>query len=177
MEGGAVMDVNLVMFRNDGKRKDFPVLRSPVVIGRGEKCDLRIPLLSVSRQHCQVTAQGDSLVVKDLGSSNGTFVNNKRVIEQQLKAGDRVVVGPVIFTVQIDGKPEEIRPARIKATKPPKEAPAAETVGVGQAAADTGAPVAGDDADQMAALEDLVAEALKEEEENEEESTASGTGA
>ncbi|MCJ7543783.1 MAG: FHA domain-containing protein [Phycisphaerae bacterium] len=168
------MDVKLVMFRNDGQRKDFPVVSSPVTIGRGEGCELRVPLLSVSRRHCQITVENDQVIVKDLGSSNGTFVNNKRVTEQQLRPGDRVVIGPVIFTVQIDGQPEEIRPARTKVRKPAQEAPAAETVGVGQTDEDTGAPVAGEEeVDPIAALEDLVAEALKEEEEEEGDSTAS----
>jgi pSer/pThr/pTyr-binding forkhead associated (FHA) protein len=167
------MDVKLVMFRNDGTRKDFPVVNDTVTVGRGETCELRVPLLSVSRRHCQIVVEGDTVTVKDLGSSNGTFVNNKRVTEEVLKPGDRLVLGPVVFTVQIDGKPEEIKPARTKVRKPAAEAPAAETVGVGQPAEDTGAPVAGEeDVDPIAALEDLVAEALKEDEE-EEDSTAS----
>jgi pSer/pThr/pTyr-binding forkhead associated (FHA) protein len=172
------MDVKLVMFRNDGKRKDFPVVNSTVTIGRAATCELRVPLLSVSRRHCQIVVEGDTVTVKDLGSSNGTFVNNKRVTEQVLKPGDRLVVGPVVFTIQIDGQPEEIKPARTKVRKPPAEAPAAETVGVGQPTEDTGAPVAGEEeVDPIAALEDLVAEALKEDEEDQEDSTASRTGA
>lgn len=168
------MDVKLVMFRNNGRRKDFPIVGSPVTIGRGEGCDLRVPLLSVSRRHCQITIENDEVTVKDLDSSNGTFVNNKRITEEQLRPGDRLVIGPVIFTIQIDGQPEEIRPARTKVRKPAAEAPAAETVGVGQATEDTGAPVAGEEeVDPIAALEDLVAEALKEEEEDEGDSTAS----
>ncbi len=166
------MDVKLVMFRNDGRRKDLPIVNPPVTIGRGEGCDLRVPLLSVSRRHCQIGVENNEVVVKDLGSSNGTFVNNKRVTEQPLRPGDRLVIGPVVFTVQIDGHPEEIRPARTKVRKPAEETPAAETVGVGQPTEDTGAPVPGEEeVDPIAALEDLVAEALKEEEEEEEEDT------
>jgi pSer/pThr/pTyr-binding forkhead associated (FHA) protein len=174
LEDGPVMDVKLVMFRNDGRRKDFPVTGSPLTIGRGEGCELRVPLLSVSRRHCQITVENDQVIAKDLGSSNGTFVNNKRITEEALRPGDRLVVGPVIFTVQIDGKPEEIRPAKTKVRKPAQEAPAAETIGVTHATEDTGAPVtAEEEVDPIAALEDLVAEALKEDEEDSEDSTAS----
>ena len=109
------MDVNLVMFKADGERKDFPVTNEVTVVGRGEKCDLRVPLLSVSRRHCEVTVTEDEVKVKDLGSSNGTYISNKRVTEATLNAGDRVVVGPVVFTVQIDGKPEEVQPPKIRA--------------------------------------------------------------
>ena len=108
------MDLKLVMFRPNGKRKDFPVSGPIAVLGRGENCDLQIPLENVSRRHCELTLTSDQLEVRDLGSSNGTFVNNKRVNELALKAGDRLVVGPVVFTIQIDGFPEEIRPVKTR---------------------------------------------------------------
>jgi pSer/pThr/pTyr-binding forkhead associated (FHA) protein len=73
-----------------------------------------VPLLSVSRRHCELHAEGETLTVKDAGSSNGTYVNNKRVSNAQLKAGDRLVVGAIVFTVQIDGVPEEIHPVKTK---------------------------------------------------------------
>ncbi len=111
------MDVQLVMFKSSGERKDFPVSGKNTVIGRGEDCDLRIPLLSVSRHHCQLTADGDKLLCRDLGSSNGTYVNNQRVTETDLNAGDRLAVGPVIFTIQIDGKPEQIKPVKSRGQK------------------------------------------------------------
>ncbi len=51
-----------------------------------------------------------ALVAKDLGSSNGTYVNGTRIAEAELKAGDRLRVGPVTFVVQVDGQPAEIKP-------------------------------------------------------------------
>jgi predicted component of type VI protein secretion system len=118
------MDVNLIMFKNDGTRKDFALSRSKTVIGRGEQCALKIPLLSVSRRHCELI-KGQTLIVRDLASSNGTFVNNARVNEKELNAGDRLTIGPICFTVQIDGKPAEIKPVKAKpAVKAPAKAPA-----------------------------------------------------
>ena len=108
------MDVKLVMFKNSGQRKDFPLGGPTTVIGRSENCDLRVPLLSVSRRHAELVQSGKDLKVKDLASSNGTYVNNKRVTETALKAGDRLVIGPVVFTVQINGSPEEIRPVKTR---------------------------------------------------------------
>jgi pSer/pThr/pTyr-binding forkhead associated (FHA) protein len=157
------MDAKLIMFRKDGKRKEFSLGDGPFIIGRGENCELRIPFVSVSRHHCQLAVQDGEVSVKDLGSSNGTFVNNKKIAEEQaMKAGDRIIVGPVIFTLQIDGEPEEIRPPKLrrKATQP---------AGMAAAAAETGAPVSGEESDPIAALEDLVAEALKDEEEEEDD--------
>ena len=108
------MDVKLVMFKPKGQRKDFPIINPRTVIGRAESCDLRVPLLSVSRRHCELTVGKDLLKVRDLASSNGTYVNNQRVNEQALEAGDRLVVGPIVFTLEIDGLPEEIRPVKTK---------------------------------------------------------------
>ena len=108
------MDVKLVMFKVDGQRKDFPIVNQRALIGRAKDCDLRIPLLSVSRRHCELTASAEGVNAKDLASSNGTYVNNQRVNEVALKAGDRLVVGPIVFTVQIDGIPEEIAPVKTR---------------------------------------------------------------
>lgn len=108
------MEVKLVMFKSNGQRKDLPIKNAVTLIGRGEECDLRVPVLSVSRKHCELTVSGAGVAVKDLASSNGTYVNNKRVNETKLAAGDRLVVGPVVFTIQIDGKPAEVRPVKTK---------------------------------------------------------------
>lgn len=103
------MKVVLVMFK-EGQRRDFPLTGERTVIGRRSECTLRIPTSDVSRQHCALTIAGKELLVKDLGSTNGTFVNQKRVADYKLRAGDKLTVGPVTFTVQIDGMPATIKP-------------------------------------------------------------------
>ena len=50
--------------------------------------------------------------MRDLGSSNGTFLNRLRIEESRLEPGDEIKVGPVIFKVQIDGQPERIEPVK-----------------------------------------------------------------
>ena len=106
------MDVSLVMFKSDGKRQDFPLNKDHTIVGRKNNCDLRIPLSSVSRQHCEVVVQGQKLKIKDLGSSNGTFHNGNRIQESLLNAGDEITIGPVVFTVIVDGQPASIEPVR-----------------------------------------------------------------
>ena len=119
------MDARLVMFKSNGQRKDIPLSRSTVVIGRGDDCDLRVPLAAVSRRHCELNVAKDFVLAKDLGSANGTFLNDQKLNEPaKLKAGDRLAVGPVVFTLQIDGRPKDIKPpkaaAGTKAAKGPK---------------------------------------------------------
>ena len=100
------MDVALLLVRGKGQGRRFPVAGDLVTLGRGEGCDLRIPLGEVSRKHCTLlVGAGDSLSVQDLGSSNGTHVNGRRVQEARLSAGDVLRIGPLTFVVQIDGAP------------------------------------------------------------------------
>jgi len=106
------MQIVLVMFRQDGERRSFSITRDVTVIGRREDCDFRIPLGEVSRKHCRLIREGNTLRLEDLGSSNGSFRNGERVQEAELSPGDTLQVGPVIFVIQIDGVPsdEELQP-------------------------------------------------------------------
>lgn len=104
------MNVTLVAFKPDGTRVDFRVKGARCVVGRDTGADLRIPVGIVSRQHCEFRLDDDEVVLRDLGSSNGTFLNGKRVTEATLDAGDIVRVGPTTFTVVIDGIPDVVTP-------------------------------------------------------------------
>lgn len=106
------MQVVLAMFKSDGERRSFSLHKETTVIGRREDCDLRIPLGEISRKHCRLINDGESLRVEDMGSSNGTFHNGQRVQEATIQPGDTVQVGSIGFVVQIDGTPadEELQP-------------------------------------------------------------------
>jgi Domain of unknown function (DUF4388)/FHA domain len=69
------------------------------VLGRGEGCEVRIDSTGASRRHAVVRAAGGEFRVSDLGSTNGTFVNGRRVDgECALRPGDRIEVGGVPVT-------------------------------------------------------------------------------
>jgi pSer/pThr/pTyr-binding forkhead associated (FHA) protein len=55
------MQAVLVMFRNDGERRSFSLSREMMVIGRRQDCDLMIPLGEISRKHCRIIRDGDTL--------------------------------------------------------------------------------------------------------------------
>ena len=122
------MDINLVLLKKNGSHKAFPLTSNVIVIGRRHECDLCIALPTVSRKHCQLSANGKALEIRDLDSKCGTFVNDHRVDGQTtLKAGDYIRIGPLTFLCQIDGKPEKIAPPRKpqqQASKPQKKAAA-----------------------------------------------------
>jgi pSer/pThr/pTyr-binding forkhead associated (FHA) protein len=98
------------MVTSDGKSREIPIDRLPVVLGRGDDCKIRIPVASVSRRHCQLSLDDDELVVKDLKSSNGTYVNGEKVRSHELVPGDLLAIGPAVLVVRIDGHPKEVDP-------------------------------------------------------------------
>ena len=68
-----------------------------VIVGRDETCDVRILSKSVSREHCAIEQDGDGLVLRDLGSSGGTYLNGNRVEKVKLSDGMEIGVGPAVL--------------------------------------------------------------------------------
>ena len=80
----------------------YRVAHTPFIIGREAGCDLVLSDLSVSRRHAELaTDPSGTLVIRDLGSRNGVFVNGARVAEARLAAGDMVGVGAATFIYEV----------------------------------------------------------------------------
>jgi pSer/pThr/pTyr-binding forkhead associated (FHA) protein len=77
-------------------------LRSGAIktVGRAPRADFVVDAALVSRVHCRLTATDERLEVVDLSSTNGTFVNDKRVKKASLAAGDRLRLGRVELTIE-----------------------------------------------------------------------------
>jgi predicted component of type VI protein secretion system len=99
------MQVNLFLLKKDGTIQDFPLPSTVTLIGRRQECDLCVPLSVVSRKHCEICVEQNKLMIRDLHSKNGTFVNDQQIEDARLNPGDRISFGPVTFVVQIDGIP------------------------------------------------------------------------
>ena len=85
----------------------FALGQTPVLFGRGELCQVQIPDASVSRVHARISpGTGGRYVVTDLGSTNGTFVNNVLKRECTLADGDYLRVGNCIFRFLAGGNVE-----------------------------------------------------------------------
>ena len=101
----------LVVFYGQNIGRRYFLNRPRLVIGRSDTTQLHIDQESVSRQHAEVLTEGASSSIRDLGSTNGTFVNNVRVTAQPLRDGDLLRVGQTIFKYlggnNIEGKYHE----------------------------------------------------------------------
>ncbi len=83
--------------------KKIPLVEGQTIVGRvTPPCTLQLEGAKVSKRHCTFHLNGTVLMVQDHGSSNGLFVNGKKVTTQELKAKDRLVIGE--YTVEIVGK-------------------------------------------------------------------------
>ena len=78
-------------------RSGFPLNKDHVIIGREVKCAIMLNDNSVSRQHSSITRLAEGYLLRDLGSSNGTYVNGQRIQEYLLCDGDRVSIGDIEF--------------------------------------------------------------------------------
>jgi len=83
-------------------RQAFPQGVHAQVLGRKGDSDIQLNDPRVSRRHAKLEVVEGKLVLTDLGSLNGTFVNGSRVAEQELKTGDLVKVGETVFEVRTD---------------------------------------------------------------------------
>jgi pSer/pThr/pTyr-binding forkhead associated (FHA) protein len=94
------VEAKLVVVGGDSLRQYD--LHLPTVIGRSRRTDLRLGHPLVSRQHCEVFEANGLLMVRDLGSLNGTFVGDTRIAEQAMpvKPGELLTVGPVTFRAE-----------------------------------------------------------------------------
>jgi diguanylate cyclase (GGDEF)-like protein len=78
----------------------------PVVLGRGEDCDIQVNEFSVSRRHARIQPTHDGYVAIDLESTNGTFVNEERASMTPLRDGDNLRIGNCIFRFLAGGNIE-----------------------------------------------------------------------
>lgn len=97
------LKVNLVVERGRTSVSKITLRKLPTTVGRHRSCRLQITSRQVSREHCVFDEQDGVLIVKDLGSSNGTYVNGQRItLETVLEPGDKIEIGPVLFRVDYD---------------------------------------------------------------------------
>ncbi len=92
----------------------IPLQTKKFLVGREQDCQLRPTSESVSRHHCVFSIDDYGIRLRDLGSTNGTFVNGQRVQGQVvLQPNDRVLIGKLEFEIVIEGTAQAVQHARV----------------------------------------------------------------
>jgi pSer/pThr/pTyr-binding forkhead associated (FHA) protein len=87
---------------------DIPTGREPIIVGRHPHCDVRLRSLRVSRRHCCLTEVDGEVAVRDLGSTNGTLINGRRVEAGRMRPGDELSIAHLRYRFE----PGPANPAR-----------------------------------------------------------------
>jgi predicted component of type VI protein secretion system len=96
---GIFMDAELIVVKGKASKARI-ALKLPTVIGRSRKADVTVAHPMVSRRHCEIFEADGLLMVRDLGSMNGTVVTGQRVKESPLPPDAELTVGPLTFRAQ-----------------------------------------------------------------------------
>ena len=98
------MKVSLVVASGVHQGKAIPIVGPQFVIGRDPSCQLRPASQAVSKQHCAVLVRDGKVYVRDMGSTNGTQLNDATLKgeEREVRPNDLLKVGPLDFTVRIE---------------------------------------------------------------------------
>jgi predicted component of type VI protein secretion system len=124
------MDAKLVV--TSGAKPAKISLRLPTIVGRSADAQLKVKQPNVSRKHCELFVSDGRLKIRDLGSSNGTFVNGTRIDKDWLLAsGDELAIGTVRLCVifqptaasHLRHRDSSAPPQRVKESRPPTQLP------------------------------------------------------
>ncbi|MFT6121833.1 MAG: pSer/pThr/pTyr-binding forkhead associated (FHA) protein [Oleiphilaceae bacterium] len=105
------------------EQKIFPI-EGKAVIGRDAECDITLPLEHLSRKHLELEVRRGHLFIKDLNSSNGTFLNGQKITESEIKPGDKIKLD--VLTFEVSGPSHDSNKTIIR-TAPAKNAPKKQT--------------------------------------------------
>jgi len=90
------------------------VLDKPILLlGRHQECDVQIDSRKISRRHCCIAQVENTLLIRDLDSTNGIKVNGERVREAHLVPGDEVTIGNLRYRVVSEARAEPVRRAPV----------------------------------------------------------------
>ncbi|HVJ84880.1 MAG TPA: FHA domain-containing protein, partial [Caulifigura sp.] len=89
-----------------GESKAYELDGDEVVVGRLPECEIHLDSNMISRKHARLKKSGTNVVIEDLGSGNGTFVNGQRITGVvTLQHDDRVKFGPLLTRFESDAPP------------------------------------------------------------------------
>ena len=87
----------LVIIYGEDLGRRIPISTQPMIVGRSSKSEIQLDQEAVSRNHCRIRYNGKHFMIRDLGSTNGTYVDDKLIDETRLRDGDQIKIGRTIL--------------------------------------------------------------------------------
>jgi two-component system cell cycle response regulator len=83
----------LIVLAGSSVGEMYKITAESTVIGRGQQADIQVIDEGISRRHAEIVHEGENIVIRDLGSTNGTYCNGDKIATHQLSDGDKIQVG------------------------------------------------------------------------------------
>ncbi len=96
---------HLVITQGEGVGRQVNMKETPLIVGRSSDCDMRLLNRAVSRLHCRVWKDATGFWLRDLNSTNKTYLNDRSVVEARLKDGDFITVGGTVMQFSEKSEP------------------------------------------------------------------------
>ena len=107
----------LILVFNKKVIKDYSFVKENMTIGRDEGNDIVIDNLAVSGFHARIDRTGDNYILTDLQSTNGTFVNDKKIISHKLQHKDKIIIGKhIVFFALSQEEQAKLKEAELDRT-------------------------------------------------------------
>lgn len=113
------MKISLAPIIDGVQQQPITVDRFPFVFGRNRDSNQRLLHAMASRHHAQLTEKDGVVVIEDLDSTNGTYVNGQRVKEKELNDGDQIRLINELYTVSFEAQ-QSIKEEQQQQTLPPE---------------------------------------------------------
>jgi pSer/pThr/pTyr-binding forkhead associated (FHA) protein len=98
----------LIMISGKIVGRKFPLDQTRFIIGRGSEVQIPLEEQTVSRRHAELVIRSNQVMIKDLKSKNGLYVNDVKVAGSTLKDGDIIRIGNTVFKFIAGGKSESL---------------------------------------------------------------------
>ncbi len=143
----------------EGRKMFLTDEMTEMTLGRDPECEFPINEYVMSRRHAKVIKRWGGIAIRDLESKNGTFLNNRRIVEEMLHDGDRIALGTIVFIFR---NPQEINLASLEEVSPryrpapvvPQEIPGVEEAQAAPASGESaGVPKQADLEEESSAVE------------------------
>ncbi|MDQ6961905.1 MAG: FHA domain-containing protein [Mariprofundaceae bacterium] len=104
------MTHKFILMLNDEKISEHDIDKEATIIGRGEQADIRLDHRAVSGKHARIIRVGNKCIIEDLGSTNGTFINSRKMPKHLLQHGETIQIGNYMLRFSHDGQESKQKP-------------------------------------------------------------------